>query len=99
MGTILKTFVLKHITPSISMKLLVIFALVCVSLSSVSVSAAKIDVLALQKGEPALESTLDSTGQCSGQSCHDPHYGANWCCPKHTLCHYEGRRHFKCLKA
>merc|ERR1712055_139776 len=101
MGIIRKTFVpnTSHIATSIIMKLLVIFALVCVGLSSVSVSAAKIDVSAPQEGEFALETTLDDKGICHGQHCHDPHYGANWCCHGHHLCFYNGPRHRKCKVA
>jgi len=82
----------------------VIFALVCVGLSSVStVSAAKIDVSALDNKEPTLDATLDKvTGHCPKIHpvlCQDPHYGFEWCCKAHMLCDYDGERHYKCKKA
>merc|ERR1719309_58294 len=98
---ILKTFVLKtsHSEPSINMKLLVIFALVFVGLSSVSVSASKIDVSALKSQVPSDAATMGK-GSCSSAShphlCEDPHYGGAWCCQKGSICDYEGKRKHRC---
>jgi|ERR1711936_820581 len=103
MGIILKTFVLKtsHSEPSINMKLLVIFALVFIGLSSVSVSASKIDVLALKNQEPSVEATMGK-GTCPKSShphlCEDPFFKAEWCCPKGSICNYEGSRKNRCRR-
>merc|ERR1719309_1350262 len=83
---ILKTFVLKtsHSEPSINMKLLVIFALVFIGLSSVSVSASKIDVSALKSQVPSDAATMGK-GSCAASHphlCEDPRYGGAWSAKK-----------------